>query len=181
MREIVDHYFPPVGTLIKEGGEEYTDFNYWRERPLEVDDFSASESEDSDEEYDLRGRPSVDESIRSEDDAGEEEDGDLPADMEDSFYSRGSMDSAADAERGLEDSIMEGDEVEPGELDRMLLDGATPVAEPDEVEGDLSEKMNGLRVVSAADKTPVARPRDLHDGFEGEVLRPLTTTSPRSD
>lgn len=182
MREIVDHYFPPVGTLIKEGGEEYTDFNYWRERPLDVDDFSASESEDSDEEYDLRGRPSVDESIRSEDDAGEEEDGDLPADMEDSFYSRGSIDSSADAEGGLEDSIVESVEGDEGEsLDEMLLDGATPVAETGEVEeGDLSEKMNELRVASAADKTPVARPRDLHDGLEGEVLRPLTT-SPRRD
>jgi phosphatidate phosphatase LPIN len=46
MREIVDHYFPPVGLLVKGGGEEFTDFNYWREKPLELADFSASESED---------------------------------------------------------------------------------------------------------------------------------------
>ena len=46
MREIVDHYFPPVGLLVKGGGEEFTDFNYWREKPLELADFSASESDD---------------------------------------------------------------------------------------------------------------------------------------
>jgi phosphatidate phosphatase LPIN len=28
MREVVDHYFPPVNTLVKGGGEEYTDFTY---------------------------------------------------------------------------------------------------------------------------------------------------------
>ncbi|PPJ58212.1 hypothetical protein CBER1_02633 [Cercospora berteroae] len=46
MREIVDHYFPPVGLLVKGGGEEFTDFNYWRERPLDIHDFTDSEDED---------------------------------------------------------------------------------------------------------------------------------------
>nr|POE80003.1 nuclear elongation and deformation protein 1 [Quercus suber] len=46
MREIVDHYFPPVGLLVKGGGEEFTDFNYWRDQPLNVTDFTDSESED---------------------------------------------------------------------------------------------------------------------------------------
>ena len=27
MREIVDHFFPPVSMLVKEGGEEFTAFN----------------------------------------------------------------------------------------------------------------------------------------------------------
>ncbi|OBT57093.1 hypothetical protein VE04_02186, partial [Pseudogymnoascus sp. 24MN13] len=39
MREVVDHYFPPVSMLIKGGGEEFTDFNYWRDRPMEMEDF----------------------------------------------------------------------------------------------------------------------------------------------
>ena len=43
MREIVDHFFPPVGLLVPNGGEEFTDFNYWRERPVEID-FSESDS-----------------------------------------------------------------------------------------------------------------------------------------
>ncbi|KAK4887916.1 hypothetical protein LTR28_003183, partial [Elasticomyces elasticus] len=46
MRETVDHFFPPVGLLVKGGGEDFTDFNYWRDKPLDLDDFSASESED---------------------------------------------------------------------------------------------------------------------------------------
>ena len=46
MREIVDHYFPPVGLLVKGGGEEFTDFNYWRQKTLDAVDFTDSESED---------------------------------------------------------------------------------------------------------------------------------------
>ncbi|KAK3099096.1 lipin Ned1, partial [Teratosphaeriaceae sp. CCFEE 6253] len=45
MREIVDHYFPPVGLLVGGGGEEFTDFSYWREKPRGVEDFTDSESE----------------------------------------------------------------------------------------------------------------------------------------
>ncbi|KAG9633561.1 LNS2-domain-containing protein, partial [Aureobasidium melanogenum] len=55
MREIVDHYFPPVGLLVKGGGEEFTDFNYWREKPLELADFSASESDDDSDAGSIRG------------------------------------------------------------------------------------------------------------------------------
>jgi len=44
MTEVVDHYFPSVGTLVKGGGEDYTDFKYWRDTPLDLDEFSASDS-----------------------------------------------------------------------------------------------------------------------------------------
>jgi phosphatidate phosphatase LPIN len=47
MREIVDHFFPPVSMLVKDGGEDFTDFNYWRDIPKGLDDFSATESESS--------------------------------------------------------------------------------------------------------------------------------------
>jgi phosphatidate phosphatase LPIN len=47
MREIVDHFFPPVSMLVKDGGEDFTDFNYWRDTPKGLDDFSATESESS--------------------------------------------------------------------------------------------------------------------------------------
>jgi phosphatidate phosphatase LPIN len=55
MRELVDHFFPPVSTLVKEGGEEYTDFSYWRDAPQDLDDWvptdsSSSEAEDDDED-----------------------------------------------------------------------------------------------------------------------------------
>ncbi|KAF1825225.1 LNS2-domain-containing protein, partial [Dissoconium aciculare CBS 342.82] len=46
MREIVDHYFPPVGQLAI--NDSYTDFTYWRDRPLDIVDFTDSESEGDD-------------------------------------------------------------------------------------------------------------------------------------
>lgn len=59
MRELVDHFFPPVSMLVKEGGEDFTDFNYWRDVPQGLDDFSATDSEDDgaglDEELDDEG------------------------------------------------------------------------------------------------------------------------------
>lgn len=45
MRETVDHFFPPTSMLVQEGGEDYTEFNYWRDRPRDVDDFSITSSE----------------------------------------------------------------------------------------------------------------------------------------
>ena len=78
MREIVDHYFPPVGLLVKGGGEEFTDFNYWRAKPLDLADFTDSESEDEDggviEDALLRRLETVQTkgSLLSEDEAGDE-------------------------------------------------------------------------------------------------------------
>jgi phosphatidate phosphatase LPIN len=46
INEVVDHFFPPVSTLVKGGGEEFTDFTYWREPILEIDDFTASETDE---------------------------------------------------------------------------------------------------------------------------------------
>jgi len=50
MREIVDHYFPPIGLrlLVEGGAEDFTDFNYWRTKPLDIVDFTDSESESGD-------------------------------------------------------------------------------------------------------------------------------------
>ncbi|KAL3444800.1 Lipin/Ned1/Smp2-domain-containing protein [Aspergillus insuetus] len=61
MRELVDHFFPPVSLLVQAGGENYTDFTYWRDVPQDLDDISTTDSEDEsqadeeddgDEEYD---------------------------------------------------------------------------------------------------------------------------------
>ena len=75
MREIVDHFFPPVGLLVTGGGEEYTDFNYWRDTPGEIDDFSESDSEEpskwTKDRYSLRsedeGSEGLDENERVDD------------------------------------------------------------------------------------------------------------------
>lgn len=84
MTELLDHFFPPVSLLVQAGGEEYTDFTYWREPPPDLEDFSCTDSEaeegdqeeeedeeEEDEEYD--GELSDEEaSDVDEDEAGEE-------------------------------------------------------------------------------------------------------------
>ncbi|GME36264.1 Lipin [Neofusicoccum parvum] len=140
MREIVDHYFPPVGLLVQNGGEEFTDFNYWRERPLDLDEFSASESSDSsDSEDDEDERRSY----HSEDEAEAE------AELGDSYLSRDSIDETGQMEDSMmEDSMMassimesvEGDA--PGEEedeDEEYEDEEEGEEEDDEVEDDIDE------------------------------------------
>lgn len=91
MREIVDHFFPPVGLLVPAGGEAYTDFNYWRDPPPDIADFTDSEDDD-DDDIDTEAA-----SIRSEDERSE-----VGEDLEGSYMSRDSLDEA-----GMDDSIME--------------------------------------------------------------------------
>lgn len=58
MREIVDHFFPPVGLLVAIGGEDYTDFNYWRDTPAGIDEYLISDDETSSHE-DINEKESV--------------------------------------------------------------------------------------------------------------------------
>lgn len=113
MREVVDHFFPPVGLLVMGGGEQFTDFNYWRSAPLDIDDFSASDSEDgSNGSRDRR-------SVRSEDEGseglGDEEQED---ELEESYLSREALEEGDD----LVDSFIEGIEDEEPEEDDILED-----------------------------------------------------------
>ena len=64
MREVVDHYFPPVNMLVKGGGEEYTDFTYWRGSCARAGRLSGSESDDKDP--DQEERMSEDEDMNEE-------------------------------------------------------------------------------------------------------------------
>ena len=100
MREVVDHFFPPVGLLINGGDEEFTDYNYWRDAPLEVEDVLESDSDEEGEEIRSKHRHS----IRSEDEGSEGlDDDDALGDMEESYFSRGSADEHGE----LFDSILE--------------------------------------------------------------------------
>lgn len=101
MREIVDHFFPPVGLLVKSGGEDFTDFNYWRTAPLEVHEFTDSESGAD---------------LDNEDSDGIDE---LADGLEDSYISRDSY----DPEGYMDDSIMESIEGD-GPYDERDLDEA---------------------------------------------------------
>lgn len=113
MREVVDHYFPPVSMLVKGGGEEFTDFTYWRDTPLDLDDFSASDSES-----DNNDEPGSEE---EEDDAEEDDEG-VDA-MGESYISHASHDESilsgsVDEEyedEGLTSSMIEADEAEAEE------------------------------------------------------------------
>jgi phosphatidate phosphatase LPIN len=165
MREIVDHFFPPVGLLVPAGGEDFTDFNYWRDRPLDIEDFTDSEDDDDGESTEAA-------SVRSEDEGS-----DVGEDLAASYMTQDSLD-----ETGLQDSIIEsvegGDEyiegaeyVEGGEylddgeeyvdeeddqddveVDTTLLD--TPLREdmplrespPEELTGGIAERMAERRL-----------------------------------
>lgn len=70
MREVVDHFFPPVGLLVAGGGEDFTDFNYWRDPIPDLKGFQDSDSE-------VSGRQSFAyESLKSEDEGSDDLDED---------------------------------------------------------------------------------------------------------
>jgi phosphatidate phosphatase LPIN len=113
MREIVDHFFPPVGLLVPAGGENFTDFNYWRDKPLDIEDFTDSEDEEDDEGTEAG-------SLRSEDEGSE-----LGEDLEASYMTN-------DDDVGLEDSILESVEGSNGEYLGEDLDPTDEDLDPTE-------------------------------------------------
>ncbi|KAM0455225.1 hypothetical protein ACHAPV_000514 [Trichoderma viride] len=117
INEVVDHYFPPVDTLVRGGGEDYTDFIYWRDDPLQMDDFSASES-DEDEEEDDQGSTYTDE---EEEDEEEEEVGEGLAD---SYLSRDEYDDDEVNEVRMIDSVMQSIETEDADDEENYEDDA---------------------------------------------------------
>ncbi|KAJ5901749.1 hypothetical protein N7495_002277 [Penicillium taxi] len=80
MQELLDHFFPPVSLLVQSGGEEYTDFAYWRDTPQDLEDFSTTDSEDEGENED------EDEGLENEEDADEEDYDDELSEGEESEY-----------------------------------------------------------------------------------------------
>lgn len=124
MRELVDHFFPPVGLLIPGGAERFTDFNFWREDVYEMSDFSASGSEDDDGAG----------SIRSEDEGSEGVDDDDIERRGSLLLSEGSMDNTNE----LTDSMLEGSIIEGQEDLSTLTPGDVPEAGLEESLGDLN-------------------------------------------
>lgn len=133
MREIVDHYFPPVGLLVKGGGEEFTDFNYWREQPFDIVDFTDSESEQDnviDDALDRTDTIATKESIMSEDEAGD--------DMLESYMT--------DPRLSLDESIPEPvDDVDDAELSSSMLQEDEEDGD-DELDLDDDEEVGGVDV-----------------------------------
>ena len=152
MREIVDHYFPPVGLLVKGGGEEFTDFNYWREKPLELADFSASESDDdSSDGGSIRGGLRGNNRSRANTRRFSEDDGD----MGDSYISeaRHSIEDDDEDNAAMYHSVLES--VEGGERDEEddeeddYEDDEESNQDDDEVEG-IDERDIPVRLASAS-------------------------------
>ncbi|KAL2001267.1 hypothetical protein VTN02DRAFT_1974 [Thermoascus thermophilus] len=97
MRELVDHFFPPVSLLVHDGGEEFTDFTYWRDAPPDLENFSTTDSEAEEEEEDVSDHG------LSEDEGSELfEDDDHAEDLSERYMSRDSIDDP-----GLADSMIE--------------------------------------------------------------------------
>jgi phosphatidate phosphatase LPIN len=168
MREIVDHFFPPVGLLIPAGGEAYTDFNYWRDQPLDIQDFTDSEDDDDDQTEAA--------SIRSEDEGSE-----VGEDLEASYMSRESLDVDGD-EMGLDDSIIEsvegGDYLEGEEyVERRYVDEE---GEDDEdEEGDRTEIENVVPSIEGVVDTGVDTSVERMRALEIKERSPTPRISPR--
>ncbi|KFY21609.1 hypothetical protein V493_07267 [Pseudogymnoascus sp. VKM F-4281 (FW-2241)] len=161
MREVVDHYFPPVSMLIKGGGEEFTDFNYWRDKPMEMEDFSASEDEDEDEDEDGDEGGSEggsDGGSRNGDDGDEE-----VGDMGESYISHYSID---------ENSILSGSAAD--EYDDEDGDGYDEYADEEDDTADVSVAI-GEDADEQLEDMPTPIPEENRDATPGaDVSRPLS-------
>ncbi|PHH83443.1 hypothetical protein CDD82_759 [Ophiocordyceps australis] len=174
INEVVDHYFPPVGTLVPPGGEEFTDFMYWREEPLDPDEFTASESEGDDAAADEGSAYSGDEEDDAADDDG----------LGESYISRESMDAGA-VDDGLADSLelAEEEEMSDGSEDEdydeddngMHESVATNATESHFVAEDVSaELITGLKMnLGLGRDTEPRAVRDKEPGCPGAALERL--------
>ena len=127
MRELVDHFFPPVSLLVHEGGEDFTDFTYWRDVPQDLENFSVTDTDvsefdedhsDEEESYDYDYEEDHNEALggsyMSRDSA------DMPDDMRDSMIDQGYEDQG-----DLSGMEYEGDSDGDGDDDQDLDEGIT--------------------------------------------------------
>ncbi|EEH50672.2 phosphatidate phosphatase PAH1 [Paracoccidioides brasiliensis Pb18] len=111
MRELVDHFFPPVSMLVQEGGEEFTDFTYWRDTPRDLDNFSTTDSSVASD-----GEEDASEDEESEGEESEMYDEDDQGDLGDSYISRDSIDRPGDMADSIVEFVSE-DQAELSDLD----------------------------------------------------------------
>lgn len=152
INEVVDHYFPPVGTLVTGGGEEYTDFKYWRNDPLALDEFSASDSDDQDIPADLV-------STYSEDD-----DEELGDELADSYISRASLDEGLEGDE-MADSMMTVDEAaDDGDAEEEYED------EYEDDDKDEDDEADAGNVVEPVKKRKPSVPHFVAEDVSAEVI-----------
>ncbi|KAL1867412.1 lipin Ned1 [Paecilomyces lecythidis] len=116
MRELVDHFFPPVTMLVQEGGEECTDFTYWREPPPELGDFSSTDTEDDEDELE-------EEEDEYEEEASDMEDEEQVEDGGESYVSRPSLDDSQLVGSVADEDVYDTDAEEESDDEDMAGDG----------------------------------------------------------
>ena len=169
MRELVDHFFPPVGLLVRSGGEEFTDFNYWRARPLPVDEFSDSESEsESEERPSRRGRTpagaSGAPSVRSEDERDEDEEeyderpeeSVMSGDMEDSVLESIEGDDDLSRRASFEDDVSRRISLVGATTSKTSLEDKAPPRTPPKASAAVEGDGDKARQERSGEQTPVA-------------------------
>lgn len=150
INEVVDHYFPPVATLVKGGGEDYTDFKYWRDDPLDLDEFSASDSDEPDALADQA-------STYSEDDEEEIGDG-----LADSYISRESIDEGIDEDR-MTNSMESIDNEGPDEED-------DEDADEEYEDEDEAAIVDDARIIQQITKAKPTEPHFVAEDVAAEVI-----------
>lgn len=157
MQELLDHFFPPTSLLVQSGGEEYTDFTYWRDTPQELEDFSATDSEEDEEE------PAEDDMLEDDEEAEEEDyEEDELSDGEGSEY--------------LEETALEGDGEERADMGASFMSQASaPLSNP---AGSIVESVEGDQDIDEAHLADEEVEKDLADAPAKGPDPVVTTTLP---
>ncbi|KAL8713421.1 MAG: hypothetical protein Q9220_002620 [cf. Caloplaca sp. 1 TL-2023] len=145
MRELVDHFFPPVGLLVTGGGEEFTDFHYWRDTPLDVGEFSDSDSSDDDGRQQTLGRRSIRSEDEGSDGLDEEDENDILAE---SYLSQSSLEGGSD----LVDAVLASIENDDGGLSRAIAKAGRGQIPPADI--DIEQVLSTEVESNAIDGTP---------------------------
>ncbi|KAL5615414.1 hypothetical protein BROUX41_005461 [Berkeleyomyces rouxiae] len=146
INEVVDHYFPAVSTMVKGGGEEFTDFTYWRERPRELDEFSFTSSEggEDEDEEDMDDEEGADEYMDDEDVEEDEGEDDIESDA-----SIEEEDEYDDDDEDLEHSVHDLVESAADAAKKALNANNTPLL-PNSVQDVSAQLITGVKNLSVS-------------------------------
>lgn len=132
------------------GGEEYTDFTYWRDPVLELDEFSDSES---------------DEIEADEDDNHESEDEDDGNEaLGDSYISRDSLDENEE-DNGLEDSNLSGS-MNEDRMTRSMIEEEAGFEEEGESDEEIEDNTRAIDLTNRRAASSEEGNRDV----DGEIV-----------
>lgn len=160
MREILDYFFPPITTLVGADAESFTDFNYWRTPPPDIDTFSLSDDSEFGEPINATMPPGTSGQVNDTNGRG-------PLISLAGTVSRSSMDDFDDQESSyLSESVLSGgdDDNQAESLMASIADLSIvdkPMDEIDDEDIDIVELAAG-RVNGAAAQTVRSRHSKMH-------------------